>query len=74
MIFVTVEWESLVEEKFGEFGELSMIHQTKIIQISTNILTDLLIRQTCFFKCSKRVNSINLSPANFLAIFTYITS
>ena len=34
--------------KFGEFGESSVICQTKIIQISTNLLADLLIRQILF--------------------------
>ena len=35
IITTTVQRESLVEGKFGEFGESSVIHQTKIIQIST---------------------------------------
>ena len=37
--------------KFGKFGESSMIHQTKTIQISTynkNLLVDVLIHQTFF--------------------------
>ena len=31
----TVKWESLIRAKFGNFGELSMICQTKTIEIST---------------------------------------
>ena len=49
--------------KFGEFGELSMTHQTKTIQISNNLLTDLLIRQTFFAKYLERTNSPNFSAA-----------
>ena len=32
--------------KFGEFGELSAIHQNKLVLKINNLLTDLLIRQT----------------------------
>ena len=39
-------------EKFGEFGELFVIRQTKTIQLIVltidNLLADLLIRQTFF--------------------------
>ena len=35
-------------EKFGEFGELSAIRQTKLVLTINNLLADLLIRQTFF--------------------------
>ena len=67
-ILYTVQWESLVGKKFGEFGELTMIRQTKTIQISTynNLLADILIRLTFFAKCSKRVNSPNFPAIWYL--------
>ena len=34
-ITITVKRESLAGGKFGEFGESSVIHQTKTIHIST---------------------------------------
>ena len=34
--------------KFGEFGELSAIRQTKLVLTINNLLADLLIRQTFF--------------------------
>ena len=34
------------EGKFGKFGESLVIHQTRTIHNSTNLLADLLIRQT----------------------------
>ena len=43
----------------GEFGESSVIRQTKTIQISTyhnNLLADLLIHQTFFCQMLKRVD------------------
>ena len=42
-------YESLAGGKFGEFGELSAIHQTKTIRLVlqiNNLLADLLIHQT----------------------------
>ena len=48
--------------KFGEFGELSTIHQTKLVLTINNLLADLLICQTFFAKCSKQVNSPNFPP------------
>ena len=45
-------------KKFGEFGESSMIHRTKLVLTINNLLADLLFRQT-FSKCLKRVNSPN---------------
>ena len=45
-----------------------MIHQTKTIQISTynNLLADILIRQTFYAKCSKRVNLPNFPAIWYL--------
>ena len=53
--------------KFGEFGKLFMIRQTKTIQIINNLLADLLTKLS-FTKYSKRVYS-----PNFLAdkLFCY---
>ena len=42
--------------KFGEFGESSMICQTKLVLTIYNLLTDLLIRQTFFRQMLKSVN------------------
>ena len=49
--------------KFGEFGKLFMIHQTKTIQIINNLLVDLLTKLS-FTKYSKRVYSPNFLPDN----------
>ena len=46
-------------ENVGEFGESSMIHQTKIIN---NLLADLLIRQTFFHQMLKTSQFANVSP------------
>ena len=45
-----------------KFGESSMIYQTipsKLVLTINNLLADLLIHQTFFAKCSKRINSQN---------------
>ena len=52
LAFVNAEIELLkiisyhIVGKFGKFGKSLMIRQTKTIQISNNLLADLLIRQT----------------------------
>ena len=46
--------------KFGEFGESSVIHQTKTIQISTNLFADLLICQTSFCQMLKKSQTFPL--------------
>ena len=61
-----------VAGKFGEFGESSMICQTKIIQISltiNNFMVDLLIRQTFFSQMLEKSQFAKLfSLPNFPAI------
>ena len=50
--------------KFGKFGESSMIHQTKTIQISIynkHLLADLLIRQTYFCQMLEKSQFVKLS-------------
>ena len=51
-------------EKFGEFGELFVIRQTKTIQLIVltidNLLADLLIRQTFFRQTFSLVNYIQI--------------
>ena len=41
------------EGKFGKFGESLVIHQTRTIHNSTNLLADLLIRQTFLLTLKK---------------------
>ena len=53
VITYTIYRESLAREKFGEFGESTMICQTnykpsKLVLYNNNLLADLLIRQTFF--------------------------
>ena len=48
--------------KFGEFGELSAIHQTKSSSYNNNPLAGLFIYQTFSAKCLKRVNFPNILP------------
>ena len=56
--------------KFGEFGESSMIRQTKTIQISTYILITYWLMyyfaKLSFTKCSKRINLPNLPTIQYL--------
>jgi len=63
--------------KFGEFGKSSMIHQTKLIQISAyiyNLLAESIHLPIFFAKCSKQVNSPpNISTAK-LSRYTIIKS
>ena len=56
------------EGKFGEFGESFVIHQTKTIHNSTNLLANLLICQTFIAKYSKEQTCQTFSPPNFPAI------
>ena len=51
----------IIAGKFGEFGELSVIHQTKAIQISNNLLADLLIHLTFFCQKLKKNQFTKLS-------------
>jgi len=63
-----------IAEKFSEFGELSLIHQTKTIQISTynyNLLAESIHSPNFFTKCSKRVNSPNFLPAKLSCYTVY---
>ena len=57
--------------KFGEFGELSTIRQTKsskLVHTINNLLADLLIHQTFFSQMLERVNSPNV-PATRYTIY-----
>ena len=62
--------------KFGKFGgELSIIHQTKTIQISTkinDILADLLIHKTFFRQMLEESQFKTLPPPNFPAIWCQV--
>ena len=52
--------------KFDDFGELSVIHQTKTIRLVltiNNLLADLLIHQTFFCQRLKKSQFTKLSPA-----------
>ena len=55
-----------VARKFGEFGKLSVIRQTKTIRSSivtiNNPLADLFISQTFFHQTPERVNPPNILP------------
>ena len=56
--------ENLTEEKFGEFSESSVIHQTKLSKLVltiNNLLADLLIRQTFFRQMLEKSQSAKLS-------------
>ena len=53
------------EENFGKFGEPSAIHQTKTIQVISNLLGNLLICQTFFAKILCIHFCQTLSPSNF---------
>ena len=61
-----------IAEKFGKFGESSVIRQTKTVQIVlviNNLLGNLFIRQT-FFR--QRLNSPNIHPRqNFRIAIRY---
>ena len=59
------------EGKFGEFGESSMIRQSKLVLTIKNLLADLVIRQTSFCQMLERVNSPNFPPAK---LFRYTIS
>ena len=66
-----------IAEKFGrgnfvEFGELSVIHQTKTIQINTinNLLADLLIRQIFFRQMLEKSQFTNLSPHQTFPLYS----
>ena len=48
--------------KFGEFGELSVIRQTKLVVTIDNLLADPFIRQTVSAKCSEKPNSPKFLP------------
>ena len=52
----------MVGGKFGKFGESSMIRQnkpSKLVPTINNLWADLLIHQTFFTKCLKRVSLPN---------------
>ena len=48
--------------KFGEFGESSVIHQSKLVLTIKNLLADLLIRQTFFHQMLEKSQFAKLSP------------
>ena len=46
-VFIEILWYCIAAGwKFGEYGEISVIRQTKTIQIISNLLVDLFIHQT----------------------------
>ena len=49
--------------KFGEFGELYAIRQTKLVLTINNLLADLLIRQAFFHQILEMSQFAELSPA-----------
>ena len=55
-LYVTVYWESLVGEKFGEFGNSSVIElkPSKLVLTINNVLADLIIRQIFFHQMLKK--------------------
>ena len=65
-------------EKFGEFGELSAIHQTKISKLVVTInklLAGLFIRKKFSAIRLKRVNSPNFLPAKlscYMVVLLYL--
>ena len=56
-------------EKFGEFGELSVICQSKLVLINKNLLADLLIRQTFFHQMLKKSQLAKLSPRQTFPLY-----
>ena len=59
--------------KFGEFGESSMIRQTKtskLILAINNLLAGLLIRQTLFRQMLKRGQVTKLSPRQTFVLYS----
>ena len=57
--------------KFGEFGESSVIRQTKsskLVLTIDNLLADLLICQLSFAKHSKSVNSPNFPAIQYVGM------
>ena len=59
---INVTAMSHIAGRFGEFGESSVICQTKTIQLVltiNNLLADLLIHQILFCKMLERINSPN---------------
>ena len=72
MYLYTVQRESLVGGKFGEFGKLSMIHQTKpskLVLTINNLLADLLICQTFFCQRLEQSQFTKLSPRQTFPLY-----
>ena len=55
--------------KFGEFGELSAIHQTKLVLTINNLLADLLIRQTFFCQMLETSQFAKLFPRQTFPLY-----
>ena len=60
--------------KFGEFGELYAIRQTKLVLKINNLLADLLIRQTFFHQILEISPFAELSPRQTFPLYGNIYS
>ena len=58
----TVWRETLAGGNVGEFGESSIIHQTKCVLIINNLLADLLISQIFFLQMLEMSQFAKISP------------
>ena len=59
-----------ISGKFGEFGVLSAIRQTKLVLTINNLLVDLLIHQTFFRQMLKTSQFAKLSPHQIFPLYS----